>query len=63
MKPFTWILAIEVDPDLVADGIDLSDPELVEHKLARAFPFARSSGIRARVIEAPDPNDIRKAQS
>lgn len=62
MKPFIWTVTIEVDADLVADGIDLSDPEFIEHKLARAFPLARSSGFHVQVHERPSETDIRKAQ-
>lgn len=61
VAPFKWIVVVELDEDLVADGLDLND-ERVESALARAFPLARTSGISARVVKGPSAARVAKAQ-
>lgn len=59
---FEWTIKVSIDPDLVSDGLDLSDPERVWYALCRAFPLARSGGIHVEVTEAPNADEIRKEQ-
>lgn len=47
---YTWTIQVTAHPDLVADGFDLSDPDVVFRKLALAFPFARMSHIGVEVM-------------
>ncbi len=61
MKTFKWVVEFEVDECWITDGFDLDDErafEMLENDLTFAYPHE----LKARVISAPDPKDIRKAQ-
>ncbi len=58
---YKWTFEIEIDPDVVADGLAL-DAEKLHFALCRAFPFARMGGIGVEALSAPDPAEIRKEQ-
>lgn len=58
---FKWTIEIEVDPTWVADGFDLDDDRAHE-MLCRELPHAYGHELKARVLSAPKPELIRKAQ-
>jgi hypothetical protein len=60
-KRYTWTVEITLDPTLVADGADLTDAK-VHEMLSRFYSFAYGHELGARVIDAPDPEDIAKEQ-
>lgn len=58
---FKWTLEVEVDETWVADGFDFHEDrvrELAEGLIAYAYPHE----VKVRVLSAPDPKAIRKAQ-
>jgi hypothetical protein len=60
-KTFKWRVEFEVDESWVADGFDLDNEQakdMIEHRI----PFAYSHETAARVVKAPSPKSIRKAQ-
>ena len=61
MQRYVWTVEIAIDPQWVADGIDLTS-ERMQDLLERAFPYLRSSEVRARTIAAPDPDEIALEQ-
>ena len=60
-RRFVWVVEFEVSETWVADGFDLDD-ERAETMLQTDLAYARSDEIGARVIRAPAPTEIRKAQ-
>lgn len=60
-KRFKWTLELEVDETWVADGFDL-DNDRALMMLAQYFPYAYGSELGAKVIKAPDPDEIARAQ-
>jgi hypothetical protein len=61
VKSFQWTVEIEVDETWVADGFDLTD-ERAHDIMCHALPFAYGYEIKARVLSAPDPDTIARAQ-
>ena len=61
MKRYKWTVVFEIDETWVADGFDLTD-ERAQDIIAHALPYAYGHELGAKVIDAPDPNDIRRAQ-
>lgn len=58
-----WVLVLDVDADLVADGLSFPrGGQQIANALARAYPLARSSGIRVQVIHAPELDDVASMQ-
>lgn len=61
MKSYRWSFTLDIDADVVADGLAPTSEQL-SHALARAFPYVRSSGIRAHVTHAPNADDVARGQ-
>ncbi len=61
MKFYKWIISIEVASIWVADGFDLDD-ERAQSILAHHLSYAHGTEIRARVLDAPPPEDIAQEQ-
>jgi hypothetical protein len=61
VKRFKWTIEIAVDPSWVADGFDCTT-ERANDMLRGALPYAYGHELRARVLSAPRPTDIAKAQ-
>ncbi len=57
---YRWTLEIELDPTLVADGADLSDPRQLERLLERAYPHAYAYERSVRMIAEPDPEVVAR---
>jgi hypothetical protein len=59
-KVFKWLLEIEVPRCWVKDGFDFDEGKCrdVAESVVR---FAYLDKVNVRVMEAPDPNDIRRA--
>ena len=60
-KRFRWTVEFEVDQVWIEDGFNLDDEvatEMLSERLGWAYPWERS----AKVIQAPDPAEIRRAQ-
>jgi hypothetical protein len=53
MSKLRWKVEIEVTEELVADGLEISE-RFIQDLLASALPYVRSSGIRVRMLEAPE---------
>lgn len=60
-KWFKWTVEIQVDQSWVADGFDMTD-ERAHSMLAKTLPFAYGHELKAKVLSAPDPELIAKAQ-
>ena len=60
-KTFKWVVEFEVAEAWVADGFDLTDERALS-MLANDLSWAHGSELGAKVIKAPDPNEIRVAQ-
>lgn len=60
-EPYTWIVKIQVHPRWVADGFDLTDDRL-RGILEKVFDFAYEHEFAGKVIDAPDPKEIRQEQ-
>ncbi len=58
---YKWLVEIEVDEMWVADGFNLSD-ERLHQMLGRELQCAYSTEYSGKVIAAPDPAAIKKAQ-
>lgn len=61
MKPYKWVVEIDVAPIWVADGFDLTNDRL-RRMLARELPHARGDEIVGSVLASPDPQQIRCEQ-
>ncbi len=59
---YRWVVEIEIDPTMVADGLDLTDPRDLHDALTRAFPYTRMSEIGVRVLCTPDLDAIAREQ-
>ncbi len=62
VKKFRWTVEIEVDEREVADGINLSKPNLLYFALLRGFPYAIGESISVKVKKAPKPEEIENAR-
>jgi len=62
MKTFKWVVEFEVIETWVEDGFDI-DEDRAQDMLANALPFAYGHELKAKVIKAPDPKLIEKAQA
>lgn len=60
-QTFKWTVEIEVDEKWVADGYDLDDIRATAMVLSDLV-FAEEHEVKAKVISAPNPEDIAKAQ-
>lgn len=60
-KRFKWAVEIEVDETWVEDGFDLTD-ERAKEMVMNDLRYAYGNEISCKVIAAPNPADIRKAQ-
>lgn len=58
---FKWTVEFEVDEVWVADGFNLDD-ERAQEMLLVDLGYARPHEVSAKVISAPDPKSIKKAQ-
>lgn len=58
---FRWTVELEVAEVWVADGFDLTDERAVE-MLNNDLRYASTYELGAKIIRAPDPAAIRKAQ-
>lgn len=61
MKTYKWTVEFEVADCWVADGFDLNDDDAKEMLLS-SLPFAYGEEVRAKVVQAPDPAEIRREQ-
>jgi hypothetical protein len=61
MSKLRWNVEIEVAEELVADGLEISEP-FIQYLLATAMPYVRASGVRVRVLASPDADEIARAQ-
>jgi hypothetical protein len=62
MKTFKWVVEFEVTENWVEDGFDI-DEDRAQDMLANALPYAYGYELKAKVIKAPDPKLIKKAQA
>jgi len=62
MKNFKWTIEIEVSETWVRDGFNL-DKGGITHMLSSLLPFAYEHEFSGKIISAPDPKEIEKAQS
>jgi hypothetical protein len=60
-KFYRWVVEIEVHETWVEDGFSL-DNERAKDMLAQHLQHAHGSELRARVLEAPPRDAVRKAQ-
>lgn len=60
-KRFKWTVEIEVDETWVEDGFDLTD-ERAKEMVMSDLRYAYGHEISCKVIAAPAPAEIRKAQ-
>jgi hypothetical protein len=60
-KSYKWVVEIEVHPRWVADGFNLTEEALI-NMLSRRLDYAYESEYAAKVLEAPDPKQIRAEQ-
>lgn len=60
-KPFTWTVSFTVAPLWVQDGFTLSDERALS-MLASEIGTAAEGELSAKVLVAPSPADIAKAQ-
>lgn len=60
-KKFKWTVEFTVDEIWVADGFDLTD-DRARDMIASDLAWAQGSEVAAKVLKAPDPAAIRKAQ-
>ncbi len=58
---FVWTVQITVHPTWVADGFDLTD-ERADGMLAATLPWANGSEFAAKVLSAPDADEIAMEQ-
>lgn len=61
-KRYTWTIEISIKPNMVADGIDLSDPRQLERMLESTFPYLMGHERFARVVSAPDAEEVAREQ-
>jgi hypothetical protein len=62
MTTFKWVVEFEVTENWVEDGFDI-DEDRAQDMLANALPYAYGHELKAKVIKAPDPKLIKKAQA
>ena len=62
MKTFKWVVEFEVTETWVEDGFDINE-DRAQDMLANALPYAYGHELKAKVIKAPDPKYIKKAQA
>ena len=62
MKTFKWVVEFEVTENWVEDGFDI-DEDRAQDMIANALPFAYGHELKAKVIKAPEPKLIKKAQA
>ena len=60
-KRFKWVVEFEVDETWVTDGFELTDERALE-MLASDLAYAYGHELGAKVIKAPDPLRVAKAQ-
>lgn len=60
--PFEWTIKIKVDGMWVADGFDLT-PENIQDRIRQLLPYATGEEVDAVVVQAPDQNRLKAAQS
>lgn len=60
-KRFKWTVQIEIDETWVADGFELT-ADRVQDMLLSELSYAREDEVSARVLRAPSPAAIRRAQ-
>jgi hypothetical protein len=60
-KRFKWTLSVEVDETWVADGFDFT-PDRVQEMSESLIAYAYPSEVKVKVVTAPDPRDVRRAQ-
>lgn len=60
-KFFKWTVEIEVNEVWVADGFEVT-AERVQEWIQEAIGYSYDSETRVRVVKAPDPKEIAKAQ-
>ena len=60
-KFFKWAVEIEINEVWVADGFEVT-AERIQELIQEAIGYAYDHESRVRVIAAPDPEEIRKAQ-
>jgi hypothetical protein len=61
MARFKWTVEFEVDETWVADGFDLTDERALQ-MLANDLSYAYGHELGAKVLKAPKPEAVRKAQ-
>lgn len=61
MKKFKWVVEFTVDETWVADGFDLTE-ERAHEMIQNDLRYSYSTETSAKVITAPDPKLIAKAQ-
>lgn len=61
VKPFTWVVALTIDPTWVADGFSLSD-ERAHEMLAKEIGGAYNHELKATVLVAPAAVSIAAVQ-
>lgn len=59
---YRWIIAIDVAPDTVADGLDLTNPDVLTDALTRAFPYSRITDWHVQVLLSPEPDAVAREQ-
>jgi hypothetical protein len=60
-RRFKWVVEFEVDESWVADGFDLNDDRAHE-MIHRYVSYSYGHEVSGKVLRAPDPKAIRKAQ-
>ena len=58
---FKWVVEVEVDRTWVEDGFDL-DKERAKRLLEEALPYSYGYETRARVLKAPNAEEIAHVQ-
>lgn len=61
MKKFKWVVEFTVDETWVADGFELTAERAMD-MLMHDLGYAREDELGTRVLKAPKPEVIRKAQ-
>jgi len=62
MAKLTWLVEISVDESWVADGFTLTGDRVKEILLEGPLGFATEDEVDARIVSAPDLDEIKKLQ-
>jgi len=60
-QSFKWVVEFSIDETWVEDGFNLTD-ERARMMLENDLQFAYPEELKVKVIEAPNPDDILRAQ-